>query len=749
VNNQWCELGQKLDFSRNGRRILFYGCGITFSIPQKSSNSNTDMKFKPLIPLLFSLFSMSDIMRPSPAQAAPAQAARIDRRALVTRHDVVLTTAQPNERLQVGNGAFALGLDPTGLQTFYGNTLSDQIWHSNPLPPGQQVADFRLKAYDAQNRKIGYATDASGQTELYDWLRENPHRFNLGRLQMRLSHRDGTPATLADIREIRQHLELWKGLVTSHFNFDGEPVTVETCVHPQSDTVAVKVESKLIAQNRLAIALEFPAAKPDEDGADWTRPEAHSTTMAVNGAQRADFARVLDATHYVVNLAWQGKSKIAREKPHRFVLSPQTGQNSLEMSCRFTRNPDPSAVPSIKATQSASAKHWRDFWRNGGAIDLSGSTDPRWMELERRIVLSQYLLGVQEAGPFPPQESGLFNISGWNGKFHLEMHLWHGAQWALWNRWPLFQRSLDWYPSALQSSRERAKSQGYQGARWPKMTEPSGLDSPSGTGPLLIWQQVNPIFYAEMDYRLHPTRATLEKWRPIIDQTAEFMASFPTRNPATGQYDLDSPIKTVPENTDPEKTRNPTFELSYWRFGLRVAQEWRTRLGLPRQANWDEILTHLAPLPQENGAYLQQEGMSDTYTAMNWEHPSLIGMLGLLPGDGVDKTVMKNTVLKTFKEWQWDKVWGWDFPMMAMAAARNGEPKMAVDALLLDSPRNHFLANGTSTGGPFPYFPSNGGLLYAVALMVAGWDGAPSGNAPGFPTDGKWKVRFENLNRAL
>ncbi len=140
--------------------------------------------------------------------------------------------------------------------------------------------------------------------------------------------------------------------------------------------------------------------------------------------------------------------------------------------------------------------------------------------------------------------------------------------------------------------------------------------------------------------------------------------------------------------------------------------------------------------------------MSDTYTKMNWEHPSLIGMQGLLPSDGVDDKAMHDTVVKVFNEWQWNRVWGWDFPMMAMAAARNGEPAMAIDTLLMDSPRNRFLANGAATGGPFPYFPSNGGLLYAVALMAAGWDGAPDINAPGFPHDGTWKVRYENLNRA-
>ena len=39
------------------------------------------------------------------------------------------------------------------------------------------------------------------------------------------------------------------------------------------------------------------------------------------------------------------------------------------------------------------------------------------------------------------------------------------------------------------------------------------------------------------------------------------------------------------------------------------------------------------------------------------------------------------------------------------------------------------------------------GLLAAVAMMAAGWDGAPDRHAPGFPSDGSWSVRWEGLRR--
>jgi len=233
-----------------------------------------------------------------------------------------------------------------------------------------------------------------------------------------------------------------------------------------------------------------------------------------------------------------------------------------------------------------------------------------------------------------------------------------------------------------------------------------------------------------------------------VFESADFMASFAVLDKASGKYVLGPPLKTVPETNNPRKTINPTFELGYWRFGLRIAQQWRERLGLPRDAATDKVLQGLAPLPVAEGVYLMEEGMTDTFTKMNWEHPSLIGVRGMLPGDGVDPATMRATVRRVMAEWQWDRCWGWDFPMMAMAAARNGEPAMAVDALLHPSTRNGFNKVGLSSGGPFPYFPSNGGLLATVAMMAAGWDGAPERSTPGFPSDGTWVVKWEGLKKA-
>src|SRR5438093_4505743 len=121
------------------------------------------------------------------------------------------------------------------------------------------------------------------------------------------------------------------------------------------------------------------------------------------------------------------------------------------------------------------------LWQSGGAVDLSGSSDPRAVELERRIVLSQYLTAINGAGSTPPQETGLV-CNSWHGKFHLEMHWWHAAHFVLWGRPHLFERSLPWYQKILPVAQATARRQRYGGARWPKQVGPDAREAPSKIG---------------------------------------------------------------------------------------------------------------------------------------------------------------------------------------------------------------------------------------------------------------------------
>ncbi len=170
---------------------------------------------------------------------------------------------------------------------------------------------------------------------------------------------------------------------------------------------------------------------------------------------------------------------------------------------------------------------------------------------------------------------------------------------------------------------------------------------------------------------------------------------------------------------------------------------WRERLGLSRDLKWDDVLKKLSPLPQEEGLYVTHEKIDSMWTKYNFEHPALIGTYGMLPGDGVDTACFKKTLEKVVSVWNFNRTWGWDFPMISMAAARTGNPGLAIDMLLHNNFK--FDEHGLANGGPFPYFPSNGALLTAVAMMTAGWDGCET-NVPGFPKDGNWIVHYENFN---
>ncbi len=73
------------------------------------------------------------------------------------------------------------------------------------------------------------------------------------------------------------------------------------------------------------------------------------------------------------------------------------GQMPLISPARFGTNAASASATDFAKTKAVCATSWPDFWNSGGAIDLSQSRDPRWMELERRIVLSQYELAAQSA----------------------------------------------------------------------------------------------------------------------------------------------------------------------------------------------------------------------------------------------------------------------------------------------------------------------------------------------------------------
>jgi hypothetical protein len=677
----------------------------------------------------------------------------VDRRARVARHSPVVRTFDPFSALSVGNGGFAFTVDPTGLQTFADDykefplaTQAEWGWHSFPNPSGYRI-EQALAMYDAHGRPVPYDSQQNGAAG--KWLRENPHRLSLARVAFVLSHSDGSAVKSSDLADVEQDLVLWTGTIHSRFILDGKRYRVTTTVHPERDVIAVRIEGEGLDPSRIAVRVAFPYGGVTHTGdpADWLNTERHRTEITRSDRHSADVRRTLDADSYFVKAAWSDGASLRQAAAHELRMAPAAGSNVLEFSLGFSPRPQASALPSVNATYGASARHWQAFWTNGATLDLSGSTDPRASELERRIVLSEYLTAIQCAGTMPPQETGE-TFNSWFGKPHLEMHWWHAAHFALWNRAPMLERSLPWYTKILPEARAIAARQGYRGVRWPKMVDPAGHDSPSGVGPFLIWQQPHPIYLSELVYRAHPNRATLDRHREIVFESAEFMASYPFWDEVAKRYVLGPPLIPAQESHPPATTFNPTFELAYWAFGLETAQLWRRRLGMQREPAWDKVLNGLSTLPMRDGLYVNTESAPTTFTdaAQRRDHPTLLGAYGFVASKRVDREAMRRTLKKVFETWDWPDTWGWDYPLVAMTAARLGEPELAIDALMMDTPKNRYHPNGHNfqRTGLTAYLPGNGGLLSAVAMMAAGWDGAPAQHAPGFPRAG-WEVREEKL----
>lgn len=309
-----------------------------------------------------------------------------------------------------------------------------------------------------------------------------------------------------------------------------------------------------LRDEHVVLRIAFPYGTTDFSGAggDWSPSLAarHTTTVVRRTADSVLLRRRLDWDEYEVLCRWDAKgATLVRDGPHAFVLD-NVDAEAVELSCLLAppnaNYPiDPAApwlvakatatrpllagtmpLPLYAATAAAAASGWSAFWLTGAFVDLADAathvhTDPRAFELERRVVLSQYLTRVNSAGATPPQETG-YTLNSWYGKHHHEMRWYHQAHFALWQRPELIQRSDGFFVAMLQNATAYANFQGYSGARWPKMVGPAttpcdqyrnGTNTcfdapsvgtttysntthnllywtgPSGTGPMLIWQQ--------------------------------------------------------------------------------------------------------------------------------------------------------------------------------------------------------------------------------------------------------------------
>ncbi|KAI0002664.1 Six-hairpin glycosidase-like protein [Xylariaceae sp. FL0662B] len=703
----------------------------------------------------------------------------IDRYSIVSQYNVIRKYLISNETtpLQVGNGNFAFNVDNTGMQTFLPfNTLSSWAWHNDTIPQnGESFVDYHGISMMTHGKNIFYDIPDPDLPEVSQWLISNPNRINLGRIGLQYK---GATLSSSQITDSAQELNLWNGFITSTFKVDNGTIAVVTQGDFESDSVSFKIESPHVSSGDLQIEFDFPYPpihstkyKYEVFAGAYNFPLNH-TTRIVNGSKpgTAHIYHELQETKYFVNLRWPAENflNLSRNEPggstantaYRYTLSSTSDyrqrSDRIEFTALFSPDKQTAALPSL--IQRRNSKGWNQYWNEGGFVDLTSSSNPNAAELQRRIILSQYHVRVNSAATGQsPQESGLMN-NGWYGKFHMEMVVWHNAHWSTWGRQKYFDNIFpELYETLLPSSLARAKSMGWEGARWPKMTElGTGVNSPGSINGLLLWQQPHSIYMAELAYQAAPTRKTLERWDRVLTATADYMSSYAWKNESSGYYDLGPPAYGVTENTPPAETVNLAYELAYWRYGLDIAREWKRRLGQSVPEKWTTVAENLAPPPRVDGLYAVYEGLDSSWwddPELNGDPRSLIMLQGILPDTpAVDPEVALRTADKVWEIWPDDKIRGWGRPVLAMNSARIGNPERAIyhltayDYWVFDDAG--FAVRGGDGGTPPPFIPGNAAFLYAVAYMAAGWKGSGE-DAPGFPKDGSWVVRHQGLRKAL
>lgn len=687
----------------------------------------------------------------------------IDRKQLIGGHNPVLRSADTSSPLTVGNGELAFTADVTGMQTLYGLyrevlplcTMSQWGWHTKPVSGEKYdytLDDLKMTEYDFNGRKVGYAQKRlEGNEEVYDWLRVNPHRLNLARIGLIYQ---GNEITEEMVTEVNQELRLYEGILVSRFLINGIACMVKTvCCHSE-DVLGFEIESQALTDGSLQIAMEFPYGAPDITASDWDSMDAHRTEVLAGGDRELLVKRTLDRNSYYVRCQSEKPADITvYEAKHRIVAGTKHGESKLCWKVGFAekdhalKQSRAFAANGTDAVMEDSRLGWEQFWEKGGIIKMNQSKDPRAWELERRVILSQYLMAVNSSGSRPPQETGL-TCNSWYGKMHLEMYLWHCAWLPLWNHTDMLEKSLSWYGAHLKEARENAARNGYKGARWPKMIASEGIDTPSAIATLLVWQQPHILYMLELAYRRNPSEAFLKEYWEVVKETAEFMVDFVVYDEEAGVYNIEPPVIPVQECHRPAETKNPAFEVEYWHFTLDLACKWADRLHEDADPKWREVADHMAPLPEKNGLYEAHEWCTTTFTQFNIDHPSMLGAYGLIPGDRADRAAMKRTFDRVVECWNYGSLWGWDFAMMAMTAVRLGEPELAIDILMKETLKNSYVASGNNlqkSRKDLPlYLPGNGALLLAIPMMAAGYEGCEE-ELPGFPKDGQWEVEFENI----
>ncbi len=578
----------------------------------------------------------------------------------------------------IGNGDFAITLDQTGTQSLY------EIYKDIPLSTMSNKNWFYKDKKDIKPSYVdgkAYMLFNLDNDPNYQINRQYPFKYSF--MQILLYDNDKL-IDINNIKDVKQELDLYKGIVTSSFNYKEKINKTTSFIYQDHDEFNFKLQS-----DNLNLALKFNYPSYTKNG------------------YRLDILPNVLVKEDRITLLYDDKNSLS------FKLKSSSNYQIVENTLIFDDN---NVSFSLALDEIKEGKLLDEFWKCDNGIIIDNE------ELVKKMVLSKYLLHVNSTGIYPPQESGL-TYNCWNSKFHLEMHLIH----SLWNIYNNhvgdLVKSFDYYLSIMPSSLKRASLNGYKGLRFPKMTGPDGEDSPSNIGPLLIWQAPHILFMLQEIYYLYNKENIIKKYEPLISGTIDFMISFLTLKDS--KYQMLDPLLEACESIPLDRCQNPSFELEYWRYTLERQPKIDTVLYGHQRYDYLDITSKIITPKEDDGIYLKTYGVIDKYDLYK-DHPTEGFLMSFFKSKIVDKEKMVKTIDYILKNMDLSSYWGWDFPFLGLSLLNCGEIEKSIEVTQLNTINNQHLYNGYNTSPRDDlkaYLPGNGAFLiyyyYLSNILIA------------------------------
>lgn len=578
----------------------------------------------------------------------------------------------------IGNGDFAITLDQTGTQSLY------EIYKDIPLSTMSNKNWFYKDKKDIKPSYVdgkAYMLFNLDNDPNYQTNRQYPFKYSF--MQILLYDNDKL-IDINNIKDVKQELDLYKGIVTSSFNYKEKINKTISFIYQDHDEFNFKLQS-----DNLNLALKFNYPSYTKNG------------------YRLDILPNVLVKEDRITLLYDDKNSLS------FKLKSSSNYQIVENTLIFDDN---NVSFSLALDEIKEGKLLDEFWKCDNGIIIDNE------ELVKKMVLSKYLLHVNSTGIYPPQESGL-TYNCWNSKFHLEMHLIH----SLWNIYNNhvgdLVKSFDYYLSIMPSSLKRASLNGYKGLRFPKMTGPDGEDSPSNIGPLLIWQAPHILFMLQEIYYLYNKENIIKKYEPLISGTIDFMISFLTLKDS--KYQMLDPLLEACESIPLDRCQNPSFELEYWRYTLERQPKIDTVLYGHQRYDYLDITSKIITPKEDDVIYLKTYGVIDKYDLYK-DHPTEGFLMSFFKSKIVDKEKMVKTIDYILKNMDLSSYWGWDFPFLGLSLLNCGEIEKSIEVTQLNTINNQYLYNGYNTSPRDDlkaYLPGNGAFLiyyyYLSNILIA------------------------------